>query len=397
MTLAMGATKPQRLLHAGVNGIFFGLCYLLANGLAHERGITRNVALAFEVHMPFLPWMVLPYLSSGLFFVAAFFVVRTRDDLRVLSQRMLVATVLAGLVFVLYPLHFSFARPPIATPWLATLFALLGQLDAPYNQLPSLHVAYCVIWWAALRSLATSVWTRAMLAAWLALMAVATLFTYQHHLLDVLAGFALGLGCVAAIRPGRTEPNVALYYLVAGGLAAVVGLAAWPVLVTAYLAASLWLVALAYWRTDRHFLHKRHGRHPWWVWCLYAPYLISYRLTWLAVVWRDRHRPAFRQVAPQLWTGRRLSQAEAAQLPADCTVFDLANELPETPALRAPHRHYRYFPLLDIVTPSVEAIDEIVAALKEETRAGRNVYVHCAMGQRRCAQIASAFLATIKP
>ncbi len=394
MASANSVTVEQRLLHAGVNGVVFGLCYLLANALAQQRGITRHVALVFDAHIPFLPWMVVPYLSSGLFFVAAFFVVRSRDDLRVLSQRLLTATVLAGLVFVLYPLRFSLPRPPIDTPWLASLFGLLGQVDAPYNQLPSLHVAYCVVLWVALRSLPTHVPLRALLAAWLALTAVATLFTYQHHLLDVVAGLALGLCCVAVIRPGRAEPNVAFYYLVAGGVAAVVGLAAWPLLLTAYLVASLWLVALAYWRADRHFLHKHHGRHPWWVWCLYAPYLVGYRLTWLVVVWRDKNKPAFKQVAPQLWTGRRLSRRETAQLPSNCTVFDLANELPETPALRT---NYRYFPLLDIVTPSADVINEIVSALQEETRAGRTVYLHCAMGKRRCAQIASALLATIKP
>jgi hypothetical protein len=177
-------------------------------------------------------------------------------------------------------------------------------------------------------------------------------------------------------------------------VAAVVGLAAWPLLLTGYLVATLWLVALAYWRADRQFLHKHNGRHPWWVWCLYAPYLVGYRLTWLVVVWRDKNKPAVKQVAPKLWTGRRLSRAEAAQLPTNCTVFDLANELSETPALRT---SYRYFPLLDIVTPPANAINEIVSALQDETRAGRTVYLHCAMGQRRCAQIASEFLATIKP
>jgi membrane-associated phospholipid phosphatase len=390
------ATPLQRVVHAAFNGLVFGLCYLLANQFAAQRGSTRNVALPLDAQIPFLPWMLLPYLSSGPFFVLAFFAMRGRDRLRVLSQRMLVATVLAALVFMAWPLRFSAPRPAVDTPWLAALFDLLATIDLPYNQLPSLHVAFCVVWWAALRAVPASRWVRMLLAGWLGLTAVATLFTHQHHLLDVLAGLGLGLLCVALVKPGRTEPNVALCYLVAGGVAAVVGTALWPVVVTLYLVASLWLVALAYWRGDRHFLHKHGGRHPLWTWCLYAPYLVGYRLTWLAVLLRGQ--PPLRQIGPRLWIGRRLRHAEATLLPPGCTVIDLSAELPEAPALR--RQPYLHFPLLDIVAPPPEAMRPVVAAVRTELDAGRCVYLHCAMGLRRCvviAERAGAAMATSAP
>jgi membrane-associated phospholipid phosphatase len=382
------ATPAQRMLHAGFNWAAFGLCYLLANDFAARRGITRDVALPLDALIPFLPWMLLPYLSSSLFFAAAFFAVRGRDALRVLSQRMLLATVLASLVFMAWPLRFGTPRPVVDAPWLAALFDLLGLLDQPHNQLPSLHVAFCLIWWAALRGVPAVRWARGLLAVWLTLTAVATLFTYQHHLLDVVAGGALGLLCLVLVRPGRAEPNVALYYLLASGVAVVVGTALWPLAATLYLAISLLLVALAYARGDRHFLHKRRGRHPLWVCCLFAPYLIGYRLTWLAVM--RRGQPALRQVGPWLWIGRRLADHEL-DLPAGCTVIDLSAELPETPALR--RQPYQHFPLLDIVAPPADATREVVAAVRAELDAGRSVYLHCAMGLRRCVVIAQAAMA----
>ncbi|SDP88600.1 PAP2 superfamily protein [Rhodoferax sp. OV413] len=382
-------TKQQRLLHLGLNCLVFGICYLLANRLAQQLEVNRHVALALDAQIPFWPWMLLPYLSSGLWLTATFLTLRSRDTLRVFSQRLLLATVLAALVFVLYPLRFSLPRPAVDTPWLATLYGMLAWVDRPYNQLPSLHVAYCLLLWASLRDLLAPLWARSLLAAGLLLTAVSTLFTYQHHLLDLLGGVVLGGLCVYAVRPVRNAPNVALYYLVAGGVAAVVGLAAWPAVLTLYGVLSLWLVGLAYARGDRQFLHKREGRYPWWIVLLYAPYLLGYRLSWRAVAWHERHRPAIQQIAPQLWIGRRLSETEARLLPTACSVFDLCCELPETPALR--HQRYQHFPLLDIVAPPAEVVHDIVTALRRETAAGHTVYLHCAMGYRRCVQIAKAF------
>lgn len=388
MASVNGVALRQRLALLGLNSLVFLLCYLTANTLAQQQGITRNVALSWEERTPFLPWMVLPYASSGLLLCAAFFMVRSPDALRVLSQRLLLATVLAATVFVLLPLRFNGSRPAIDLPLFAAAFDVLALVDSPYNQLPSLHVAYCLLLWVSLRQRLVSAWARAALGSWLLLTAASTLFTYQHHVLDVVGGLLLGWACTFWIPAGRTEPYVALYYFAAGCMALVLGRYALPLFITSYLVSSLWLVSLAYARGDRDFLHKRQGRFPWWVACVYAPYLLGYRLTWLAVRWRGRQLPPIQRVNAQLWVGRRLTNTEALQLPADCSVFDLANELPETAALR-PHR-YQHFPLLDIVTPPADVVQSIVKAVHHETQAGRPVYLHCAMGYRRCLQIAKA-------
>ncbi len=259
------------------------------------------------------------------------------------------------------------------------------MVDRPYNQLPSLHVALCVIFWV---SLPLSPW-RMALRAWLVLVAVSTLFTWQHHVLDVIAGCALGLATVALIRPDRRIASVALYYLLAAAVVLIAGVLALHVTVLLYVVASLLLVALAYWRQDRQFLHKRSGKLPVTSWLLYAPYLAGYYLTWLCVRWRERARPAFRQVTPQLIVGRRLTGHEARQLPPGCSVIDLANELSETACLR---RHpYQHFALADLQPPPPAVVAAIIGALERETAAGRVVYLHCAMGYSRSIFIANLF------
>jgi hypothetical protein len=386
--------RQQRLRHFLLNLFAFSVCYLLANALAQQRAITRHLVFAFETHIPFLPWMIIPYLSSGIFFCLAFWRAGSIDQLRLLSQRMLLATVVASLFFVALPLQFSWPRPPITSPLPRALFGFLSLLDLPYNQLPSLHVAYCVIFWQALRTSLAARWARFALAVWLLLTAAATLFTFQHHASDVVAGLLLGLVCIRIVRPAQHEPQVAFYYLMAAGIVLIAGVRAWPSVVALYLMASALLVSQAYFRRDRHFLGKEQGRHSLRAWLLYAPYLIGYRFTWHAVAWRERHKPAFVAVTTRLLVGRRLNAGEACQLPLDCTIIDLAAELSETPALRA-HR-YQYFALLDLVTPPPAVLNEIVVAIDDELSAGRTVYLHCAMGYSRCILLANSYLAHIK-
>ncbi|MET3133396.1 membrane-associated phospholipid phosphatase [Oxalobacteraceae bacterium GrIS 1.11] len=388
MVLLAAATRAQRGWHFFINALAFSLCYPLANFLAQQGHVSRHLVFDVERATPFLPWMIIPYLSSGLFFVLAFAWVRGADAVRVLSQRLLLATVAATAVFVLYPLQFSAPRPAVASAWLAPLFAYLSVFDRPYNQLPSLHVAFCVIFWCSLRDLPAHFLARCALLAWLALVALATLFTYQHQLIDVAGGLLLGAATVVLLRPGRRQAQVAFYYLMAAAivlLAGVLVLHYWALL---YPVACLLLVSLAYHRGERHFLRKKDGRHPFRIWLLYGPYLAAYSLLWHGV--RARGQAPFAQWAPQLWVGRRLTVAEAAQLPENCVVFDLAGELSETPCLRG--QRYRHFPLLDLQVLPAALVAQIVAAMAEEMAAGRVLYLHCAMGYSRSIFIAKCYM-----
>ncbi|MES3021969.1 MAG: phosphatase PAP2 family protein [Pseudomonadota bacterium] len=389
MELQERAGWPRRALHLLVNLIGFSLCYPAANLLAQRAGVSAELVLDIDKAIPFVPWMIVPYMTSGLFFVLSFFLVRSNDDLRVLSQRMLLATVAGTLIFALFPLQFSTLRPSVDAPF-AALFALLSLVDLPYNQLPSLHVAYALIYWHALRDLPPRRWARAALAAWLLLLASATVFTYQHHLLDVAGGALLGSVACAMVRRKRQHPDVAFYYGAAAVVVWICGVLYLRSLPMLYLAASLFMVGQAYARGKRDFLRKREGKFALETWLLYGPYLALYRLSWLCVRWHGRAKPAFVQYTPKLWVGRRLTAAEAAQLPPDCCVIDLANELSETPALRK--SDYLHFHLLDLQPPPDEVVEAIVAAMLRETALGRTLYLHCAMGYSRSKIIAKIYM-----
>ena len=379
-----------RLTHLVLNWLAFAVCYPLGNRLADQQHVRRSLALGLDAHVPFVPWMIVPYATSGLFFTLVFFFVRTPEQLRVVSRRLLTATVAGTLLFALFPARFSLVRPAIeGLP--ALLYGGLELVDQPYNQFPSLHVAYCVIFWLALAPLVRAP-VRTALAAWLLLIVASTVLTWQHHVVDVLGGLALGLVTTLLVRTGRTRRHtVAFYYAAGAGVVLLVGGGALRSWLAAYVAVSLALIALAYWRRDAGFLRKRNGRHPLTSWLLYWPYLSGYRLTWLAVLWRERHRPAFVQHGPGLWIGRRLTAAEALQLPPGCWVIDLSCELAETPLLR--HACYRHVPLLDLHAPRASQTRHVLRLLAEHEQAGDTVYLHCAMGYSRNRFIARLYSA----
>jgi membrane-associated phospholipid phosphatase len=369
-----------------LNWLVFSLCYPLANHLAQQAQVRRSLALALDAAIPFLPWMIVPYTSSGLLFTLVFFVVRTPEQLRVVSRRLLIATVAGALIFTLVPARFSLARPVPEDALPAALFRLLDLVDQPFNQLPSLHVTYCVILWLALRALYAGL-ERATLTLWLVLVAASALLTWQHHLADVGAGLMLGTACGLLVQCGRTSRHtVAFYYAIAGGVLLLVGVGAWRSWVLGYAAVSLLLVALAYRFRQVDFVLKRAGQHPLLAWLLFWPYLAGYRLTWALVLLRERRRPAFRQEAPGLWIGRRLTEAEARGLPANCHVIDLCGELSETASLRGPR--YCCLPLLDLQAPRPAQLRRVLSAIDRLQQAGDPVYVHCAMGYSRSRLIA---------
>ena len=380
----------ERLVLLAINGVAFEALYGACNLAAARAGVTRSIATPWDALVPFVPWMLLPYITSVPLLVAGFLVAPDRQSLRALSQRGLLATALATLVFALWPLRMTTVDAMPATPLLAWLAQALARLDQPFNQWPSLHVAYCVVLWPALRDAVRRVAWQAAIAAWLALVIASTVLAHRHFLPDVAGGLALGALCRAIVPARRATPAVALYYSVAAIAALVLGLTLLWLAPCLWLAGGLGAVALAYARGDADFLHKRRGTFPAWVWLLHAPYLIGYRLTWHLVRWRERGRAPVAQFADGVWIGRRLARREIALLPADCAVIDLASELSSTPELRG---RAQSFGLLDIVPPAPARLAAILDAIDEQRALGRPTFVHCAMGYRRSRQVALAWRA----
>ncbi|MEO7166347.1 MAG: phosphatase PAP2 family protein [Spartobacteria bacterium] len=201
------ATVSRRQAFAASAGL--SLLFLLVYGgclwISARRGDVGVLYFEWERAIPFVPFLIVPYLSIDLFFVAAPFLFTRLGELKLYAARVGLAIVLAGICFLLFPLRFAFERPH-ATGALGALFDWFRGLDAPYNLCPSLHAALLVFLVDAyarhLRGLA-----RGTVLCWFVLIGISPLLTRQHHVVDIVAGFLLAGFCGIVLRRKFSSPT----------------------------------------------------------------------------------------------------------------------------------------------------------------------------------------------
>ncbi len=163
----------------------FGAIYLGSAAIA--VGETHQLQMsAFERGIPLLDGSVWIYLSQFLLLPTA--ILRARND-RNRSQTfysMLLATVFAAGIFILWPTQLD--RPVPSPAGLTGLaWSMLYLADIPRNCFPSLHVALAII-------AAMALWyrkDRLLAVLWPGLIVVSTLTTKQHIVWDIAGGMAL--------------------------------------------------------------------------------------------------------------------------------------------------------------------------------------------------------------
>src|SRR5207247_9865959 len=112
---------------AGLSVLFL-IVYIGCNWITGQRGQVGSLYFQWERAIPFVPFMILPYMSIDLFFIAAPFFCRTDEELRVFSRRVVATILIAGLWFLLFPLRFAFPCPH-AGRWLGAIFYWFRGMD----------------------------------------------------------------------------------------------------------------------------------------------------------------------------------------------------------------------------------------------------------------------------
>ena len=402
--------------------LFFQLTYSAAAVHAANQATVSSFAFPFEHFMPFVSWMIIPYMSSGLFFALVPFCCRSRAELWVYTKRFSFMTIVSICCFFIFPLRFSFDRPSVEHPVFEFFFTFLSKHDSPFNQAPSLHVAYACLFWSVLGRQLKG-WTRWVVGIWLLFMGIATLTVYQHHLVDVLTalilvhvGFALfpypfetgqrrlfmgkhgDLPFFATVRSEevnlestvfrRNQGIGNVYYAIGwsllllalwgGTYTFVVYFLCWPSLVC-------FAVGRNYIISNPRFLKKENGWIPGFKKLFYYPYQGIYWLLWR--FFRRRNNPPLFEVLPGCYVGPRATRGDLNTLGLNkrVLVFDLAAELEEIVSLHV-GENYHSFPLLDIAAIKLSDAERILAALVisyQQLKRGENMIIHCTMGYSR--------------
>ena len=373
--------------------VLFLIVYGWCNWITGQRQDVGTLFFEWERLIPFVPLMIVPYMSIDLFFVVAPFLCRTDSELAAFSKRIVAAMVVAGICFLLFPLRFAFERPH-ADGWLGVVFDWFRGMDLPYNLLPSLHIAFRTVLAQHYARHTRGLW-RGLSNGWFVLVGLSTLLTYQHHVMDVVAGFALGVSCIYFIcepephPPVVTNRRVGSYYTAAALILScfVIWLWPWAVLLL-WPMISLGIVASAYFGLGPSIFRKADGQLHWSARLILAPCLLG---QWISLLYYQRQCRPWDKITPTVWIGRLLDhkEAEAAARLGVSAVLDLTAEFSETKPFRA--LVYRNIPILDLTAPSLEQLREMAAFIDEESRKGI-VYVHCKIGYSRTAGAAAAYL-----
>ncbi len=386
------ARSTQLLVSIGLSALFL-VVYGWSNWFTAQRTNVPTLFFEWERSIPFVAWMFVPYMSIDLFFVAAPFLCGSKRELAAFSKRISAAILIAGLCFLLFPLRFAFESPPVAGS-LGIVFDWFRAADQPYNLLPSLHIAFCTILGAHyarhLRGL-----PRAASNIWFVIIAFSAVLSYQHHLMDVVAGFALGAYCLFLFAETETRlpvirnRRVGSWYLIGTFVTAALvilfwrwgALLLWP-------AISLGVAAAAYFRVGPGVFRKRDGRLPWTTRWTLGPVLVGQEIS--RRYYRRQCR-AWDELTPQVWIGGVLNRDEAiALLERGVTaVLDLTAEFSEAAPLRSVI--YRNIPILDLTAPNVDQLTDMASFIERESVTGI-VYVHCKIGYSRTAAAVGAYL-----
>jgi membrane-associated phospholipid phosphatase len=207
--MAPGSDIPWKAACASAGlALLFLVVYPFCSWVTSFRAGVPSFYFSWERSFPFVPLMIVPYLSIDVFFVLAPFLARTDRALFVYCCRMAAAMLVCAACFLLFPLRCAFEQRHVSGI-LGNVFDHFREVDLPYNECPSLHIAALVlladIYLRRLRGM-----PRGAIVLWFLLIGISPLLVYQHHLVDIAAGLLLGVLCLAFIgkRPATARGSV---------------------------------------------------------------------------------------------------------------------------------------------------------------------------------------------
>lgn len=167
---------------------------------------TRYVPeLALDRVLPLVPAWALVYGALYLFLILLpVFVVRQDEHIRRTVFAYLLIWITAYVLFFVYPTAAPRPAKVVGEGFAVWGLRALYSSDPPYNCFPSLHVAHSFVSALTCYPVNRCVGSVAMVCA--ALVALSTLFTKQHYVVDVVAGVFLAL-IAYAIFLGRYSPE----------------------------------------------------------------------------------------------------------------------------------------------------------------------------------------------
>ena len=181
-------------------GILFATI-VLVNEFTSRRTRHFSTRRRLDDLIPFTPVFAIPYFSAYVLGNGAYIFLRDDSHFGRILLGYLVIFLVSNTSYLLLPTRVD-RRENLAARSVSThILGGFQRVSKPFNNFPSMHVSYCLFSALVVFTYAGGGWT-ALLLAWAGLVALATLFTKQHHLLDVSAGALLATAAFWFVQAG---------------------------------------------------------------------------------------------------------------------------------------------------------------------------------------------------
>lgn len=188
----MESTFGEKLKYGAVTLTFCTGLYLVTNRIASGLENKFKMFLQWELEIPLMPCFIILYTSFYLFLLLGFLSCITRHELKNLSYKIMLSSVIACSCFLILPGELGYTRMD-STGVFQPIYGLLFMLDNPTNMFPSLHItlSYVTLFFT-LAQTKRLIWNTG-LVLWFFGICASVILVHQHHIFDIATGLVLGV------------------------------------------------------------------------------------------------------------------------------------------------------------------------------------------------------------
>jgi membrane-associated phospholipid phosphatase len=168
------------------------ILYFFVNRLQVEPNRRIDLGIELDRKIPYLPLFALTYFSTYVFVLQPFFILSDARQFYWMLTSFVSISVISSLIHAIVPSKIERVEQVTAGGFSGWALGLFQKTCKPYGNFPSMHVGLSVPVVAA-NFLAGGPVIGSIMLLWAVLIAVSTLYTKQHYILDVLAGVVGGL------------------------------------------------------------------------------------------------------------------------------------------------------------------------------------------------------------
>jgi membrane-associated phospholipid phosphatase len=165
--------------------------YFIINNITQPPRPRIKSSIALDELIPFIPDFIIVYLSTYVFGILPFFLISGTSLFISTTMGYVIIATVSSTIHVLYPSQvqrYEIPEDKRISRWLISWFQ---RICRPYGNFPSTHVAFSVMSVSTGFIVGGPVFGGIFLT-WAGMIALSTLVTKQHYLLDIVVGSALG-------------------------------------------------------------------------------------------------------------------------------------------------------------------------------------------------------------